>query len=189
MSNPFVQFDTVAVKNAAAVMDLQGVANSEDMMDGVSFKKAFPSTAAFHFNPDFKRNTLLVDCLVNVENMMVCSARLKDFIQAKKPDKVEYLPVAVVDLKGKAVADAYFIVHPIDPPDCIDVANSDVTLSALDPGVIRYAEHIEIDASKVPEGRLLFRPKTFPGILLLRRELALDIEKAGFTGIGWDEIA
>lgn len=188
MNNRFVRFDTVAVKNAAAVMDLRGVANSEDMMGGASFKDVFPSTAAFHFNPDFKRNTLLVDCLINVENMMVCSERLTDFICSKSPDKVEYLPVTVFDIKGKPVAASYFIVHPIDPPDCIDVAKSDVTWSALDPTTIRYAEHVEIDEARVPAHRLIFRPKSFPGMLLLERELALDIEKAGFTGIGWDEI-
>lgn len=188
MNNRFVRFDTVAVKNAAAVMDLRGVPDSEYMLLGESFKDRFPSTAAFHFNPDFKRNTLLVDCLINVESMMVCSERLKDFIQGKNPDKLEYLPVTVFDIKGKPVAASYFVVHPIDPPDCIDVAKSDVTWSAFDSTSIEYAEHVEIDETRVPPGRQVFSPKSFPSMLLLQRELALDIEKAGFTGIGWDEI-
>ena len=188
MNNRFVRFDTVAVKNAAAVMDLRGVPDSEYMMVGESFKDRFPPTAAFHFNPDFKRNMLLVDCLINVENLMVCSQRLTDFIRSKNPDKVEYLPVTVFDIKGKPVEAPYFIVHPIDPPDCIDVAKSDVTWSAFDSTSIEYAEHVEIDEARVPPCRLVFSPKSFPGMFLLQRELALAIEKAGFTGIGWNEI-
>ena len=188
MSNRFVQFDTVAVKHAAAVMDLRGVHDSAYMSLGESFKDRFPSTAAFHFNPDFKRNTRLVDCLINVMNMMVCSERLTDFIRSKKPDKVEFLPVTIFDMKDKPVAASYFIVHPIDPVDCIDVAASDVTWSVLDPTTIRYAEHVEIDEARVPPQHLIFRPKSFPGMLLLQRELALDIEKADFTGFGWNEI-
>ncbi len=188
MSNRFVRFDTVAVRNAAAVMDLRGVPDSGCMMVGESFKDRFPATAAFHFNPDFKRNTLLVDCLVNVENAMVCSLRLTDFIRSKNPDKVEYLPVTVFDIEGKPVDARYFIVHPIDPPDCIDVAKSKVTWSPFDATSIEYAEHLVIEQAKVPQGRLVFSPKSFPGMLLLQREFALDIEQAGFSGIGWHEI-
>ena len=120
---------------------------------------------------------------------MVCSERLKDFIQGKNPDKLEYLPVTVFDIKGNSVAASYFIIHPIDPPDCINAAKSKVTWSAFDPTSIEYADHIEIDETRVPPGRLVFSPKSFPGMVLLQRELALAIEKAGFTGIGWAEIA
>jgi hypothetical protein len=185
MEPAFVSWKSRSVKNGAAVTDLQGVDRVYAMMDGESFKDVFPLGAAFHFNPDFKRDTLLVDCLINIENMLVVSERLKNFIQGKNPDKVEYLPVTVHDHKGKAVADPYFIIHPIDPPDCIDFPKSNVTWSQMDTSSIQFVDHLEIDATKVAPSRLLFRAKAYPGAILLRREFALEIEAAGFKGAGW----
>ena len=188
MERAFVSWKTRSVKNGAAVTDLRGVDRVYAMMDGESFKNGFPAGAAFHFNPDFKRDTLLVDCLINIENMLVCSERLKSFIQAKSPDKVEYLPVTVHDHKGKGVADPYFIIHPIDPPDCIDFAKSDVTWSAMDKSTIQFVDHLEFDEARVAPSRLLFRAKAYNGAILLRREFAREIEAAGFKGAGWREI-
>ena len=56
MHNRLFQFDTVAVKNVAAVMDLRGVPDSEYMRVGKSFKNRFPSTAAFRELPQPTRH-------------------------------------------------------------------------------------------------------------------------------------
>lgn len=187
MNPGFVIWKTRAVKDGAVVTDLKGVARAHAMANGESFEKIFPPTAEYHFNPDFKRNTLLVDCLINVGTRIVASERLKDFIQARQPEKVEYLPVRVLDLKGKPVAAPYFIVHPIDPPDCIDYTKSKIDQAASDPDFLSI-DALVIDETKVPPKRLLFRAKSYPDKLLLRREFALEIENAGFTGTGWLEI-
>lgn len=183
MHQEFVQFDTVAVKGGVVVMDLQGVDGAFDLTDGASVQASFPATAAFHFNPSFKRNKQLADCLVNVEGMMVCSARLKAFIESKMAEGLEYLPVRLVDLEGRVVPDPYFIIHTIEHVDCIDLAKSSVTWSTIDPTSIRFAKHIELDPARVPDRRLIFRPRSFPGLLLVRRDLADEIEQLGFSGI------
>lgn len=188
MNQALVSFESCAVKKGVFVMDLEGVEDSYDMVDGKSFKDRFPSAATFRFDPDVKKNTVLPDCLINVESMMVCSERLKNFIQNKNPDKVEYLPVKIFDLANKEIAASYFIIHPIDPPACIDFSTSEVTWSKQDPQSIRYYKHLEIDENKIAPTRLLFRPKACPGVILLQREFAIEMIEGGFTGMGWREI-
>lgn len=188
MNPDFVYWKSATVKDAAAVTKLYGVDDVHDIAYGVPVAHRFPATAEFRFDPEFKRNTLLADCLINVASMLLCSARLKDFIASRNPEKVEYLPVRVVDIKGKPVEASYFVVHPIEPVDCIDFAKSQVKRSAVDPDSILTVQHLEIDGSKVPAAQLLLRPKGHANVILIRRTLMAEIEAAGFTGVGYREI-
>lgn len=188
MQASFVQWDTAVVKHGAVVMRLNDVERRHALADGESFEAIFPANANFDFDPDLKRNTVLVDFMLNKEDVLLCSERVKDFVQARHPAKLEYLPVTVLDHKGKPVGAPYFILHPVDPPDCIDRAHSKLTMSDFDPDDIWEAEHLVIDEAKVPADRLIFRPKAYNSVILLRRELAQDLVAAGFTGAGWKEI-
>jgi hypothetical protein len=185
--NPFVTWKTKRVPGGAVLTDLRGVERTFALTDGESFKNSFPPDAHLLFDPDYKRDMQLLDFYLNVDDMIVCSERAAQFIRSLNPPAVEYLPVRLLDHKRKPVPAAHFVVHPIDHPDCIDVGRSDVTWAQSDPGVIQFAEHIEIDPARVPQDRLLFRPRSFPNLILLRREFAESIVGQGFTGSRWVE--
>ena len=189
MDSPFVYWKTRPVKSGAVVTTLENVSPVWAMTDGESFKDRWPADAAFRFDPEFKRDTLPVDSYHSVENMLIVSQRLKEFIEARSPAGVEYLPVTIYDHKGKPLAEPCFIVHPVDPVDCIDFANSQVDWSVSDPTCIDEVAHLEIDATKVPADRLLFRAKALKRSLILRTSLAQEIEQAGFKGTGSKKIA
>ena len=46
------------------------------------------------------------------------------------------------------------------------------------------APRLVIDPDRVPSGRLVFRPKHYFGVLLVRRSLVEALEAAGFSGVG-----
>lgn len=186
--NPFVAWSSRPVEGGAVLTQLQGMDRAFAMDDGESFAGAFPTGAHFRFDPDFKRDTLPVDFYINVDGMMVCSARAMEFIRAQLPDAVEYLPVGILDHKGRRLAQPHWIVHPIDPPDCIDLDASKVTWSSLDPDSIQRYRHLEIDPGRVPAGRQIFRPKACPSLLALRRGFAETLVQQQFSGAGWKEI-
>jgi len=188
MESPFVYWHTRSVKNGAALTVLKGVDKIYRMKDGESVQADFPTDAAFHFDPEFKRDTLPVDAYLNVEGMLVCSKRLKEFIEARSPAKVEYLPVTIFDHKGKALLDPHFIVHLVEPVDCIDYDKSEVTWSASDPSSLLDVEHLEIDPARVPADRRLFRAKGLKGKAFMPRAFAEEIEGAGFKGAAWIDI-
>lgn len=186
--NPFVQWRPAQVPRGAVLMNLQGVPKTFTLRRGDSAQAAFPGTAAFHFDPDEKRGIELVDFYLNVTDMIVCSQRAMEFVRAHEPAALEVLPVKLVDHSGKTVAAPHFILHPIDHPDCIDVERSKVTWSLINPAIIDIAEHLEVDPARVPEDRLIFRPKSCPAVHLMRRTFAESLVEQGFSGARFIEI-
>jgi len=185
--SPFVTWKTKRVPKGAVLKDLQGVERTFAMRRGESFKDIMPAGACFHFDPDYQRDILPVDFYLNVDGMMVCSQRAAEFVRSHAPAALEYLPVNIIDHKGKPLESVHFILHPVDHPDCLDSARSDVTWSPINPNVVQFADHVEIDATRVPTDRLIFCPKSFPDLMLVRRELAEAIVGQGFTGARWVE--
>lgn len=185
---PFVAWDPCAVKNGAVLQNLQGVDRTFALRDGESFAGRFPASAHFQFDPDFKRDTLPVDCFINVNGFMVCSDQAAEFIRGQAPEAVEYLPVRILDHKGKPLSGRHWIVHPLGVFDCIDIARSRVTWSAFDAASIDEFEHLEFDASRVPAQHQMFRAKGCPSLLLLRRPFAEAMVQQGLTGADWREI-
>ena len=188
MTSPFLMWEPDSVKNGFLVTELFGVERVHRMKKGESFEAIFPKKAHFRFDPDFKRNTALVDCVLNIHGMMLCSERVKDFVMAKQPEALEVLPVPVLDHKKKPVEASYFLLHPTMPPDCIDFKRSKVERSPDLPELIMDASHLVIDPAKVPAARLIFRPKGYHGVLLIRRELVAELRAAGFSGAGGREL-
>ncbi len=127
---------------------------------------AFPADAAFRINPDAKRDTLLVDNIANVEAVLLCSDRLRRFIEGRQPTAIEYLSVTVQDHKKKPVPAAQFIVLPLDPPGCIDFTASVVTRSTMDPTALRLIDKLVLDESKIPADRLIFKPEGYTALTL-----------------------
>lgn len=184
----FVIWDSCVVPNACSLYDLEGVEKTYQLNKGVPRAVTFSSDAAFSMHPDFPNNTLLTDNLINSDLMIVTSQRVKDFLEAQRIPKLEYLPVTILDHKGRAASRDYFIIHPIEPIECIDLAKSQVEWGLVDKSSISQVHHLEIDASKVPPDVELFRPKPLYDIVLVRRELAELIDAQGFSGIRWLEL-
>ncbi|MEQ1850440.1 MAG: DUF1629 domain-containing protein [Chthoniobacteraceae bacterium] len=153
--------------------------------DGMSRAENFPSDAAFTMDPEFPDNTLLTDNLINLNMMIVVSSKLREFLEKRAPTHLEYLRVTILNHKGKPASEDYFIIHPIDPVDCLDLPKSQPTYSSMDRTNIKRVKQVALDESKVDRDRLLFRPKSFYRATLIKEEVAAEIDRAGFTGVRW----
>jgi hypothetical protein len=103
-------------------------------------------------------------------------------------DVVEFLPVSLKDSRGRIIASDYFIVNPIGTLDCLDVAASDVDLSASDPLDVLHVETPVLAADKVAESRTLFRIQEAPTIYVLAYSLAFALKSAGLANVFWTRI-
>jgi hypothetical protein len=119
---------------------------------------------------------------------IVASKGLQEFLEKQGVPNVEYLPVVIVNLKGKTVSKDYFIVHLIEPVECLDLDKCEPTWGEVDETSIDEVKHLVIDETRVDPVRQLFRPKQFHQVILARRTLAEAIDAAGFTGIKWIEL-
>lgn len=141
-----------------------------------------------HMDPNFPKAIQLPDCVKNLPGAIVVSKRLKEFIEAEQPADVEYLPLSIVNHKGKVASADYFIVNPYRLQDCIDQAQSDIQWNAIDKSLISACTKMVIDEKKIAKGAKVFRLQHYPTKVLFARSLADGIKKGGFTGIKFIEI-
>ena len=187
MKSSFVIWDSKVVPHACVLKELVGVEKPYRLRKGLSVAADFPDDAAFTMNADFPNNILLTDNLINTDEMIVASAKLKHFLERQELSHLEYLPVTILNHKGKPASRDYFIVHPIDPVDCLDIKKSQPEWSAIDKTLIESVEKLVIN-EEVVKNRALFKPKSFYQVILTARRLSTAIDKEGFVGTNWIEL-
>jgi len=185
----YVVWRNKAVPNACSLTDFQGLDTDWPLRAGVPFRDEPPAGLSFSMNPDRPYDTLLTDSLLNTQMLLVGSARLAERLRSLEIPEVEYLPVGILDHRGREIDEPYFIVHPIHPIDCIDLASSEPTFSRITPTLIKRVERLVVDEDRVPEARQLFRATNLPRATLLSRTLATSLLDEGFTGFDWIETA
>ncbi|MCI0400218.1 MAG: hypothetical protein L0Z68_02785 [Gammaproteobacteria bacterium] len=156
---------------------------------GVSRARNFSSDAVFRMDPEFKKAIKLADALDNASFLIVASRRLKDFLEKEKVPDTEYLRVSILNHKNRLASDDYYIIHQVGAQNCIDLNQSIVKWNLINPDQISSIKKLVIDESAIGPNATLFRVKALPSIIFVRRDLADKLEKAGFTGIQFKEIA
>jgi hypothetical protein len=170
------------VGNVCVLESVENVARWHDLNRGVPFENTFPTAAQFRMSNEYKKDTGLNDDLPNTDALKVCSARLVDFLKKKALKNVEYLPVSIINHKGKLASKEYFIVHPVVPQDALDAEASKPKFNAISPEKIRTVEHLVLDPRKLDPAVRLFRLKAFFEPVLLEKGLADEMTVAGFVG-------
>lgn len=185
----YVIWEQDMVEGACALSGMTGFDDDWKLLYGEPVADEFPSKARFSMNPDYANDVALTDSLYNIEMLIVASQALRDLIEGEQPAKVEYVPVPIYNHKKRAVKEAYFIVHPIEPLDCLVLDACKPTYGKIQKTEIDRVKKLVIDEARIPADRLLFRPKGFARVILTHRRLADKIDAAGLTGIRWVELA
>ena len=183
MKDNFLIWKYKSVDGACVLKDLRGLEKTFRLNNGTPLAAGFPGDVAFHMHPDFPTDLLLVDNLLNSDMVIVASKRLQDCVRAQSPSEVEYLPVKIIDHKGRIASKDYAIIHPVRPVDCIDKQHSVFETNPIDPDDIETLEKLVIDEAKIPADRRLFRMQGFWGMTLVRNALAAAIAAGGFSGV------
>lgn len=189
MSNNFVIWQYKSVPGACILKQLEGIEDQYRLRNGTSLQSEFPSDVLYRMHPDFPNDLLLVDNVLNSKTIIVASERLKESIEKLNPPQVEYLHIGIADHKSKIASDNYYIIHPIDPVDCIDRSQSIFEEDLIDPDSIDSFKKLVIDETRVPSARQIFRLKGFWDITLVRREFASMLSEKAFSGLDWLEIS
>jgi hypothetical protein len=174
---------------ACELSPLENVPDSFELFYGVSRAKSFSPRALFRMDPDFLKAIRLNDSVRNEEKLIVASKRLKNFLEAENVPDTEYLRVKILNHKGKVASPDSFIVHQVGTQDCIDLKKSVIEWNSINPQQIDSVEKLVIDEKKIARDATLFRPKSLPTAILVRRDLADKLGNAGFTGIAFQEVA
>jgi hypothetical protein len=170
---------------AAILGKITGLERTFRLNNGTSLAEDFPSDVQIHFHPEFPNDITLIDNMRNTDNIAVVSSRLKHAVETQTAVGLEFLPVSLIDHKGRSASREYFIVHPVDPVDCVDREMSVFEESLLRPGNFEFFDKLVLDEELIPSDRRLFRLKGFADIIVACRDLSTALEEQGFTGLGW----
>jgi hypothetical protein len=181
----YVIWKYTKVPFASVLEPLQGMDDSFKLLQGVPLQEGFPDGVEFHMDPDFPNNLALPDNIRNLDLVILGGARLAASLQARKLEKVEYLPVSIIDHKDRPAGPGYMIVHPIDPVDCVDTSQSVFKLSPIDESNFDSFSKLVLDTKRIPKERSCFRLKGFWDIVVVRKDLAESLDKEAFSGLGW----
>ncbi len=184
----FVAWRAIIEKNFCALTPVRNVKDSLDLQRGMSRARGFPKNATFSMDPNYPKAIGLADNVLNLNDLVVVSKRLKEFLEVEQLKNNEFLQVSIMNHKKQIINKEYFIVNQYHLQECIDLKASGVEWNPIDPKLITGWTKLVIDEGKIEEGIKMFRPKHLPMKVFVDRRLAEKIKKAGFTGVGFKEI-
>lgn len=170
-------------KAACRLNVLRGVKDTFELHQGKSRLAGWPADAHYEMDKSFPDKIGLEDVLENVDSFLVASERAKSFFEAQKLKNIEYLPVSIMNHKGRKEQAPYFIIHPLVLQDCLDLTKTQYEPNAIEPEVFSRISNITLDESKIDPGVALFRMRHYPFHEVYREELADKIKAAGLTGL------
>ncbi|MCY1046197.1 hypothetical protein OV208_33105 [Corallococcus sp. bb12-1] len=149
---------------------------------GVPMADKYPSgvrleMAARHLGlvvPDFVPNTLL---------LYLVSGRMKTLLEQEAGVEIEFLPFALHDHKGRAVAPDCSIANVIGSQDCADLKKTRGEKTVGAPGKFEVITQLQLDPVKVSTELKLFRLGAMPRFLIIRDDLRATFEQNGVTGV------
>src|SRR5262249_6249778 len=113
--------------------------------------------------------------------LTVVSKRIKQVMGEQR--LIEYLPVSIIDHKGRAASKDYFVVHPISGVDCLDLEKSKPEYNFIDKDCIDEVQHTVIDGVRVPHDVHLFGIHKFRRYLIVEESLKQVLEAVNIQGV------
>jgi hypothetical protein len=153
---------------------------------GASRAKDWPKNPTAKMDPDYKKATKLADFLFCV-GPPVISPKLRQAIEALGQQKIEFLPITILDHKKKVATKDYVVMNPLEIIDCVDIKASKVEWNDDDHTMIAQMDSLVLRESKIAKHVLIFRAKFMESDILVRSEVADALRPQGLTGLHFIE--
>lgn len=164
-------------------LDSTSVPFTNKFETGVSVASDFPKNLHYRMSDLFPDDLLLSDNF-KVSGKIIVSGSLKEYlIKALPGHSIEFLPVSILNHKGRIASVDYFIMHLLGLVDCIDIKKSKVTWNPLNKKIIMECESLVIDEAKVPSNVKVFRPMHWGNKTIVQSGFSKELKAAGFTGL------
>jgi hypothetical protein len=156
---------------------------------GISVADEYPGGLNYPMS-DFLPDDILLSDNFKVAGQILVSGKLKAHLLAALPDHpLEFLPVSILNHKGRVVSADYFILHPLGVHDCIDLQRSKVKWNPLKKKVITSCKGLVFKPDSLPPGLKLFRPEYWGFNIMATRAFGDELIAAGFSGLRFIDAA
>jgi len=174
---------------ACRLQTLEGDDRDYELFDGISRAADFPSDARFSMNDDFPDDIRTEDFIYNLSSVLVVSERTREVLGAIGLKNNEFLPVAIINHKGRKEKGSFYVLHQVELQDCIDFERTICTRNAIDPDLLSTIERLVLDERRINQVVPIFRMKYFPYAPMFREDIIEKIRSAGLKGIKFTEAA
>lgn len=159
---------------------------SYKFFDGEAIYADYPEDASVAMDPA-EPGIQLPDLIGNISSMLVVSNRFKEALASVKTGNIEYLPLTILNHKGRVASSDYFIINSLEICDVADEDESDIEY--LD-GDVAGVDDLVIDYRKAKKAPDFFRLREDPTILLFNENLldALSAVKPKLTNVFFEEL-
>lgn len=168
--------------------EIEGVDDEWEVTLGVPRASGWPDDAYLSMQKNARKDIGLADSLAAV-GACVLSARAKDTILGVGETQVEFLPVTIINHKGRVASQDYFVANPVRIVDCIDINASNVDWNSIDPSLVSTVDRLVLRPDAVPPDAHMFRLRYWPQEIVVRGSLAAEIEARGLTGFLFEDPA
>jgi len=144
----------------------------------------WPADMTFSMDPERPKDVTLTDYVQNLEGVLVASPRLATFLRDQGLPQLEFLPVSILDHKGRVASAEYAIVHCCRVIDCVDQENSEFEWDGLEKPTMTVSRMV-LRSDALDENDRLIRPKFVPGEALYRADLREALNGQRFTGLAF----
>jgi len=152
----------------------------------------FPNPATVRFSKGFPKEMKVFDSVASDLSVPIVSARLKAVLDGVAPGECEFLPVALVDHKGKVASPDHAILNPLRTADLIDMKSSKYRTSSFEPNQIATLYELHVLPAQVDPAVHVFRATTMQEQIFIDEAVHDAFQRAQLTGLrlfpaeGWD---
>ena len=153
-----------------------------ELKTGQSLAAKWPDDVTLQMNPERAKDVALIDYVHNLESLLVASPAIVAFLERQGLPQLEFLPVGILDHKGRVASSEYRIVHCCNVVDCIDQEQSEFEWDGLSTPSMVLERAVLTPAVLDGDGRLI-RPKFVPGKVFYRADLVEAMDAEEFDGV------
>jgi hypothetical protein len=123
------------------------------------------------------------DVVRNTLGMVILSARARAVLDTVARAPMEYLPLVIIDHKGRRSAQPTFIANVLGRVDCVDLSASAFEESSMRAGEFFSLSKLVLDPKRIDPQRNLFRIAQWPRLILVSDEVASALTAADLSGL------
>jgi hypothetical protein len=178
----YLQVKTAAEPKAAHFKRVENFQAAYSLRSGISLEKGFPAQAAYRMSSDYPDQIALYDFLPNTQNVLVVSEKVRSLLEAEQVKHVEYLPVGVINHKGRKAKEKYFILNLFPLVDCVDQKKTQFTKNDIDEEIWMNVKNLTVLEQRITADFSLFRVNHIPELMLVSEVLAKKMKAAKLRG-------
>lgn len=156
--------------------------------------ETLPAGAALKFSKRFPSQKKVFDSVCNLNRVPIVSVRIRQIIDVMAPGDCEFLPITLLDHKGKVASREHFLLNILRVEDVIDMEQSQFDRHPFKEDQIYSIELLRLKADVVPPDAHIFHPRTMMDLHLIDEEIHDAFMREGITGAqlfpaeGWDGV-